>query len=194
MTSPREAARGKTCEAAKGRARHLLIQGVIRLGGTLLIAVATNADAHPSRPSASAGWDSYANARFGYQICYPRALLKPQREADNGDGRHFLGVDGADLAVFGSNNALKASLSDEARSQAHTLLGAHGEVSYHVARPTWEVTSGNDGKRFAFYAKTFLRDDQFVTFEFRYPLRAAIRYKPIVERLSRCFTIGRPTF
>ena len=194
MNSPCEAARGKTCEAIKGRARHLFIHRIIRLSGTLLIAFATYADAQPSRPSAPAGWDSYANARFGYQICYPRALLKPQREADNRDGRHFLGLDGADLAVFGSNNALEASLSDEARRQAHTLLGAHGKVSYHVARPTWEVTSGNDGKRFAFYAKTFLRDDQFVTFEFRYPLRAAIRYKPIVERLSRCLTIGRPTF
>ena len=43
-------------------------------------------------------WPTYANARFGYSFCYP-AALKPQQEADNADGRKFVGANGAELWV-----------------------------------------------------------------------------------------------
>src|SRR4051812_4716509 len=45
---------------------------------------------------------TYANARFGYAIGYPRGLLVPEREADNGDGRRFHPRHGAaSMAVWG---------------------------------------------------------------------------------------------
>ena len=55
-------------------------------------------------------WKSYTNIRYQYALCYPEDLLIPQGESPNNDGQTFLAEDGAQLVVFGQNNALKESL------------------------------------------------------------------------------------
>ena len=55
-------------------------------------------------------WKEYVNVRFQYSICYPDSQLKTQPEAENGDGRAFLGDGGAKLLVYGSE-ALHQSLA-----------------------------------------------------------------------------------
>lgn len=134
-------------------------------------------------------WQTYANVRYGFAICYPADLLKPQGEAGNSDGQIFRAVDGAELRAFGSNNALDRTLAQEARVQAGYHIGTRGRITYRAAKPGWQVLSGNDGGSSLFYAKTFARDGQFVTFQLKYPESAASRYKPVVEQLSRCFRL-----
>lgn len=57
------------------------------------------------------------------------------------------------------------------------------------------MLSGNDGASTLFYAKTFARDGQFITFQLKYPKVAASRYKPVVEQIARCFRLtGKPEF
>ena len=36
-------------------------------------------------------YHTYHNPRFGYSIAYPKDILYPQGESDNGDGQKFLG-------------------------------------------------------------------------------------------------------
>ena len=73
----------------------------------------TLASASAHEPSASAHvWKRYTNVRIQYSICYPEDLLVPQGESPNSDGQKFLEKDGAQLMVFGRNNAIDGSLRD----------------------------------------------------------------------------------
>lgn len=141
--------------------------------------------------SAATPWPTYVNARFGYQICFPAKVLKPQPEADNGDGRRFTGAGGAELLVFGQFNVNDSSLADWAADGAQTYTGKRGRITYRAARQNWMVLSGDDGGRFVFYIKTLQREDAFVTFQLKYPRTQARLFRPIAERLSRCLKSTR---
>src|SRR3569832_84760 len=55
------------------------------------------------RASGPSGQAIYANARFGYTIEYPRALLTPHEDSDNGDGAFFKSTrEHVDIRVYGS--------------------------------------------------------------------------------------------
>jgi hypothetical protein len=140
---------------------------------------------------ATGSWPTYSNVRYGYSVCYPVAMLRPQREADSGDGRKFVGADGTELLVFGQWNAEDRSLSDWAADEAQSYTGKRGRITYRAAHPNWVVLSGNDGKGFDFYTKTIKRADEFVTFQIRYPAARSRVYRPVVERLSRCLALTR---
>src|SRR5258708_1624236 len=99
--------------------------------------------------------DSYTNARFGYTLSYPAGLFAPQRESDNGDGRHFKALHGgADLAVWGGYNANDQSAGDIADGVASNCLPA--PQPYRLVRPTVVVVScpTADG---VVYHKTYIR-------------------------------------
>jgi len=98
----------------------------------------------------------YVNARFQYAICYPKDLLVPQGEAANSDGQRFLPKDGgAELIVYGSNNALDETLKGRMSETEARLTGATGKVTYKVQKANWFVLSGQNGQT-VFYVKTLL--------------------------------------
>lgn len=155
----------------------------------VVIAVVALAGVGSATAAPTSGYRSYANARYGYSICYP-SFMTAHAEAPNGDGRTFTGADGGELAVFGRNNPDGESLADTVRDDAADLAGPRGQVTYRAQKANWAVFSGaNAGK--LFYSKTFQRRDQFVIFELTYPRAGADRYKPVVESLSRCFRLLR---
>jgi hypothetical protein len=60
-------------------------------------------------------YKTYHNDRFGFRIDYP-AALRPQPEADNGDGRRFVSADGqTTLAAYASYSVLDGGLADYQR-------------------------------------------------------------------------------
>jgi hypothetical protein len=104
----------------------------------------------------------YCNARFGYCIKYPDKILKPQREAQNGDGRAFTDKRGDNvLLVFGSRNDDKKG--DPIPIQKIYDLELKGgqfhehpnrTITYSKLGKTFYVISGiEDGK--IYYQKTF---------------------------------------
>jgi hypothetical protein len=139
-------------------------------------------------PATASQWPVYANARFGYHICYPPALLKPAAESPNGDGRRFAGAGGAVLKVWGSNNALGETVASSAAADRERL-GKNGQVTYSVVRPTWYVLSGRQNGQ-VFYLKSVLDRDAFSTMELRYPASAQSSWKSVVSKLSRCFGVS----
>jgi hypothetical protein len=139
-----------------------------------------------------AEWPTYVNARYGYSICYPASVFKPEREAGNGDGRRFLSGQGAELRVFGLFNALDQTLEEFAVDQAHYYQGQRGRIIYRAAKPSWIVLSGDNGGTSEFYIKAVKWGDEFVTFQLRYPVSQARVFRPLVERLSRCMALSTP--
>ena len=131
-------------------------------------------------------WGNYMNARFRYTICYPRNLLIPQGESDNGDGQRFLGCDGATLVTWGSNNALGRTLAQFEIDTVSRLAGNSGAATCRKRHPTWFVVSGvTDDK--IFYAKTLLVGDIQKSFEFTYPREKADVYNAVTASIASRF-------
>jgi len=131
-------------------------------------------------------WGSYTNARFQYTIRYPRDLLIPQVESDNGDGERFLGRDGATLVVWGGYNTLGQTLARIETDTVGRLAGNSGTVTYRRLQPAWFVFSGvTDDK--IFNAKTHLVGDMQKSFEFTYPRENADVYRAVTARIVTSF-------
>jgi hypothetical protein len=129
----------------------------------------------------------YVNVRFQYAICYPKDLLVPQGEAANSDGQRFLSKDGAELIVYGSNNALDETLKQRMSETETRLAGAAGKATYKAQKANWFVLSGQNGQT-VFYVKTLLNRDQFKAFELTYDHSQAVLYDPLVSRFVSCFS------
>lgn len=138
--------------------------------------------------AADHGWNVYANARFGYSICYPGDLLTAQPEADNGDGRKFTGKSGAELTVWGGYNILEEDMATIVAG----LAGENAVVSYRRTAKSWAVISGKENGAI-FYAKALLKRNAargintVRAFRLTYPTSEAKTYDPVADRLARCF-------
>lgn len=129
--------------------------------------------------------ETYANARFGYTICYPENLLIPQRESENGDGRKFVAKDGAELAVWGQYN-VQGTLGEVMADRISWVQKDGGAVTYQAAKKTWFVISGEEGGK-VFYHRTIVgRGDLLISFRLTYSRDLAARYDPIIRQLSQC--------
>lgn len=146
--------------------------------------------AHGQASNPAHRWESYANARYAYAICYPADLLDPQREADNGDGRVFQGRAGVSLRVFGHYNAAEQSMAAAIASDA-AAYGREGvAISYKASRAGWYVLSGKAGDMIVYRRTIAASDDRRLTFELRYPAAQATVWNPVVARLGKCFAAG----
>jgi hypothetical protein len=144
------------------------------------------ASAAAAPASDDAAWATYANSRFAYSICYPKNLLNPQGESPNGDGQKFLAKDGAQLLVYGSNNALNESINDVFNRTASRLAGTSGKVTYKAIKPAWFVLSGQTSNTI-FYAKTLYAKDLLLSFELTYDNSQSSVYNPVAAKLGSCF-------
>ena len=173
----------------KARIIAYVLAGGCAIGLVTVAATTTSMGAAPSQQTADRhGWMTYVNVRFQYSICYPADQLVPQGEAANSDGQRFLSSqDGAELAAYGSNNALDETLRQRQSDMQSRLAGASGKVTYRAQKANWFVVSGQSGETI-FYAKTIYSHGQFKSFELTYDRSAAALYDPVVARLAACFT------
>jgi hypothetical protein len=136
--------------------------------------------------AAAQPWNTYANARFRYEICYPAGLLIPQEEADDGDGRMFISSAGATLRVWGNYNANGDSLAALTDQMAKDLTGSTGTVSYRQIVSSSAVVSGQaDGA--IFYAVRLIEKDTVSSFILTYPINQKAIFDPVVAKLKGCF-------
>jgi hypothetical protein len=156
-----------------------LVGGVATTGSTGAASFQRTSDRHK--------WMTYVNVRFQYAICYPQDLFVPQGEPANSDGQRFLSnKDNAELAAYGSNNALDETLGERLSDMESRLADSSGKVTYKVQKANWFVLSGQNGQAI-FYAKTLFSHDQFKSFELTYDRSAAALYDPLVGRFASCF-------
>ncbi|CAG1022049.1 hypothetical protein DOJK_01402 [Patescibacteria group bacterium] len=134
-------------------------------------------------------YETYYNERYDYSIDYPKDILFPQGESDNGDGQIFLSKTAdAQLSVYANFNALEQSLEEAFREQSRGGQpdDPHKVVTYKMMKEDWFVVSGyREGK--VFYQKTILHDDIFKTFLFIYDEDQKDIYDAITKRLAASF-------
>jgi hypothetical protein len=135
-------------------------------------------------------YKTYNNKRFEYSISYPKDILYPQGEAENGDGQKFLSKQGDTmLLVYGSHNIDEQTIKEryQQNSQSKPEENPSKIVTYRVLKENWFVVSGYVSGNLIFYQKTLLNNDQFKTFYFEYPETQKNLYDSIVKRLSTSF-------
>lgn len=132
-------------------------------------------------------WQTYTNGRFGYSVCYPADLLRPQTESGNGDGRMFVGPRGTKLLVWGGWNVMQQSVAQERNDRAREFTNSGYTISYQVVRHDWFVLSGS-GRGKSFYQRMIVTHDREVGFSIEYPAADATLWNPVVAKLSRCLT------
>ncbi|MBO9563895.1 MAG: hypothetical protein J7621_14025 [Niastella sp.] len=119
--------------------------------------------------------DQYCNARFGYCINYPAAVLTPQEEAQNGDGRRFTNKRGeVILTVFGrlnqDANGDPMTLQQQFAQDVTKLEKASAStvISYKKKGTNFYVLSGTKGSKI-FYHKMIIKEDAFCFALLEYP-------------------------
>lgn len=130
----------------------------------------------------------YANARFAYSVEYPKWVLKPQGESDNGDGQRFVSPDGQTvLAIWGQSNALKERIGERfSHDMASLQEDSSLQVIYKVVRQDWFVMSGTAGAQII-YQKTLLRDGVYITLRLQYPAAKKESFDGAVQRIVASF-------
>jgi hypothetical protein len=161
-------------------ARHILMR--IIYAASLLLALIVTA-------SSQQKFDTYSNARFGYEIAYPNDLVRSLSTPDNGDGQIFRSKNkSAELYVWGQYNALGHTLEYEylfdQRKRKNIGYKALLEDGYII----WRNEKGK-----IYYQRTILlgKDGDtaatLATFVFSYPASQKTKFDPIVKRVSNSF-------
>ena len=132
--------------------------------------------------AAEPGFKDYTNARFGFKISYPAALIAG-RDPTNGGGREFHSKD-KEFSLATSAHFLNGSTLDSMWEDELKELGDY--ITYKKKDKNWYVISGaKDGVEF--YHKTHVQGGNFAEFHITYPHAKARQYDPIVEKIAKSF-------
>lgn len=129
-------------------------------------------------------YKTYHNARFGYRIDYP-AALRPQPEADNGDGRRFVSADGQTvLTAYAAYNVLDGGLAEERKMSRETWQQQGATITLDQKLASGFVLSGRNKGRI-FYEKTVLRANTLTTFSWEYPAARKAVMDAVIQHTSQ---------
>ena len=127
-------------------------------------------------------YDRYCNARYDYCIDYPKDILIPQGESENGDGQVFQSDDGKrKLTVWGELNVLDETLEIKMEDNLETVEDARHELNedYFIIKG---IRNGSN-----YYQKTKLIEDGFATFLLEYPDDKKGSCEKVVLKISASF-------
>jgi hypothetical protein len=154
----------------------MTLSGKIRLFSGVLLGIGAGAPAY----------HTYHNARFGYRIDYP-AELRPQPEAQNGDGRRFVSADGrTTLSAYAGYNALDGGLAAERQISRQGWQEQHATITLdqRTGGGTGYVLSGQV-KDAIFYQKTALKGNVLSTFIWQYPAARKAAMDAVIQHTIR---------
>lgn len=141
----------------------------------------------PAFQAAPLRYQSYQNARFGYAIPYPAALVKPFPESQNGDGRRFVSADGATtLTVYAHYNALDYTALQQLQTSQKSWQRRHATITLAKVLLDGYVLSGTYESAI-FYEKAALHNGTFSTFIWQYPAAQKQRMDAVVTYTARAF-------
>ncbi len=114
---------------------------------------------------------TYVNARFHFEVKFPRHLVAPEPPPDNNDGRNFYSKDKkVHMVVVGQYNALGYTWKDEYKNALKLLKDT--KVTYKVFKDKSFVISGFRGDKIFYHKEMTVTQDNnevYLTFEIEYP-------------------------
>ncbi|RTQ50598.1 hypothetical protein EJV47_08140 [Hymenobacter gummosus] len=136
-------------------------------------------------------YQTYHNARFGYSIPYPAALVKPFPESRNGDGRRFVSADAATtLTAYAHYNALDYTVAQQLQMSRKSWQRRGATITLAQTLPGSYVLSGTYESAI-FYEKGALQNGTFSTFIWQYPAAQKQRMDAVVTYTARAFRPGQ---
>ena len=133
-------------------------------------------------PALAQGWDSYANARFGYTIDIPPGF-SGSGESDNGDGQAFAAQGKpTDLLVWGGN--LLEDFESEVAQRMQWDQDEAWNITYQATTPRWASWSAIKGFRIVYRRMVLLCDGtSYAAFRAEYSVTDSAEMDPVVEKL-----------
>lgn len=155
----------------------------------LATGLAASAAACGAADPASHPLATYANVRYGYTIEYPKDVLLPGEEADDGDGVVFSAKSrSGQVAVWGRYNANRDTpariLRDEEQS---ACTGA--PASYEVSKRGLVAFSCRTQNDAIVYEQMIIRGDTLVAVQFTYPASEQAAWSPTVKQMAHSLRI-----
>jgi hypothetical protein len=126
----------------------------------------------------------YANVRYAYTIEYPRNLLVPGEEADDGDGVVFSAKSGtARVTVWGRFNANGDTPARILHNEAQPYC-PDPATRYAVSKRTLVAFSCASAHHQIVYEKVLIHGDTLVAVQFIYPAAEKATWSPVVREMA----------
>lgn len=125
-----------------------------------------------------------ANARFGFEACYPADLFHPGSQAENGDGLRLEGAPGAS-ALFYAHYAVPGADFADAWRMTMAEAARAGGAAYATRRPDHFVVSWLDRGE-VIYVRQVHAGDRVLAFRLRYETADRDRFDPLAGEMAAC--------
>lgn len=133
--------------------------------------------------TATDGWTSYSNPRFGMTLPVPPGMIA-QRPPDNGGGQVFRSADGkAEFLVWGSFNI--DGIGDVAERWKTALIEPGRTITYKRKADRWFVISGLRKDGTAFYERYDADKKYCAGWLITYPAGEEKQYSALIERIAK---------
>ena len=136
---------------------------------------------------------TYVNARFQFEVNYPKDLLEPDPPPDNNDGLNFYSKDKqVHLVVTGRYNVLDYSWKQEFQSALDLLKDT--KITYKVFKKNTFVISGYRGDKIFYHKEiTVMEDDSevYLIFEIEYPQKDKGTWNAIAATCASSFKMSK---
>ncbi|HTH77297.1 MAG TPA: hypothetical protein VL635_23160 [Trinickia sp.] len=151
--------------------------------------LAANSAAGAAVQPAAKSLATYANVRYGYTIEYPKDLLVPGEEADDGDGVVFSAKSSSgQVAVWGRYNANRDTPARILRDEEQSAC-ADAPPSYEVSKRSLVAFSCRTRKDAIVYEQMIIRGDTLVAVQFSYPASEQTMWSPVVKQMAHSLNI-----
>lgn len=160
----------------------------------LFLSGPVTAAAEPTAPltTATQGWSTYKNSKYGFRLSYPGGLFIKSETPNAASGAIWAAADGnASLLATATENDTSETI-DSYRSfvMAETYAGAR--FDYTPVRDNWFVLSGEKDGRMFYERITFVCDGRYIYgWQINYPADQRRRFDAIVEAIHRSYKPGR---
>ncbi|WP_298863880.1 hypothetical protein [uncultured Sulfitobacter sp.] len=140
----------------------------------------------------ASGWTGYTNSRFGTSVQYPTSHFAPdKRPPTNGDGRSFVGDAGAEMLVWGGQNALEQTTSQIMNDILANYAGSEVLIQ-EVAEQGFTLKLRNNGQ--VLEQRTIRGvDDVLHNVRVLYPVGQELNFEPVAQKVIGSLAIVAAT-
>jgi hypothetical protein len=142
--------------------------------------------------TATDGWSSYKNERFGFQLSYPGGLFVAKETPNKESGALWEANDGAARLIATAAPNETGGTIESYRAFVMSETYADARFDYTPQKDTWFVLSGQKGDMIFYERITFVCQGKYIYgWQVNYPVSQRRKFDAIVEAIHRSYKIGR---